>query len=216
MWDELGEWLREEIRVHRARRTLVNLQRVRAAVDAAGFEPARIDTKFFVPWLDASSLEEDEDLRGRWVNLLSHAFDPGTQDESVGQIDVLRQLSTREARLLDAIYSASASDQLSREIAAPSAYEHYATPKILKRAEVQEIYWQHGLSAHKLPAEDGSSTEVIADAARCVAALGNLKRLGLVDEVATFGGHAYAISQFGWIFVEACSALPSCEKEEQP
>jgi hypothetical protein len=70
----------------------------------AGLKPQPIQTKTFVPMLQACALEDDEDMIERWANLLASA----AIDKSVSQafVQTLSLISPEEARLLDALTKA--------------------------------------------------------------------------------------------------------------
>lgn len=201
---ELGGLVGDQVKAWRAARALKLLRKVEGKIEEAGYHNVCVSPKFLTPWIDAASLESDDDLCERWANLLAHAADPDGEDETVGYITVLRELAPRDASLLDAVYSETVNGLLSRSnIASPS--EHYRKPMIFKREELQKVYWKAGLSDRELPQRDEALTDPDEQSEFYVASVGNLKRLGLIDEVATYGGHAYAISQFGWRFVQACT-----------
>ena len=62
-----------------------------------------VPPRLFLPMLEAASIEGDEDLHTRWAALLANA---AASPESVhpSYIEVLKQLTPVEARLLDALY----------------------------------------------------------------------------------------------------------------
>jgi hypothetical protein len=76
-----------------------------------------------VPLLEGGSLEEDESMAERWAALLANATDPDAPDVPPAFPDVLRQLSTDDARLLDHMVSAPA--QSGRPAIPPTMIEHH-------------------------------------------------------------------------------------------
>jgi hypothetical protein len=61
--------------------------------------------KILVPLLENGSLEEDEDMIERWATLLANAINPNhTGGVNIGYLDVLRQLSPKDALVLDKLF----------------------------------------------------------------------------------------------------------------
>jgi hypothetical protein len=58
------------------------------------------------PALEAASLEEDATMQERWANLLANAADPRHQNEVAPTFPIiLKELTSREVKFLDALYS---------------------------------------------------------------------------------------------------------------
>lgn len=79
--------------------------RVQEMVRQAGVHPGPMPLKTIVPLLQYCSLEEDQDLQERWAALLANSAHP----EQAAHVqpsfpDILRQLSSLDAKFLDAIY----------------------------------------------------------------------------------------------------------------
>jgi hypothetical protein len=76
----------------------------------AGISPQAVPPRLFLPILEAASIEDDEDLHTRWAALLANA---ATSPDLVhpSYIEVLKQLTPVEARLLDALYKLAGGKQ---------------------------------------------------------------------------------------------------------
>ncbi len=85
------------------------LKKAQEYAEEAGFEPGVVNMNLLVPLLEAGSLEEDEGMADRWAALLANAAgrDAGVYEVPPSFPDVLRQLSPKEAALLDAVYEAA-------------------------------------------------------------------------------------------------------------
>ena len=68
---------------------------------ARGREPRRVPDNVLLPLLEAGSLEEDESLAEKWSALLANATDPAAEAVPPAFPEILRQLSSDDARLLD-------------------------------------------------------------------------------------------------------------------
>jgi Abortive infection alpha len=104
--DELGEAMADPVREYRRRRA----QRAEALLLAAaeqlertGVEAQPVPGRILMPILERGSLEEDDDLRARWVNLLATAA-TGADSVLPAFATILAELSPNEARLLAECY----------------------------------------------------------------------------------------------------------------
>lgn len=70
----------------------------------AGVQPVPAPLKTLVPLLQYASLEEDRGIQERWAALLANTATTGATTVSLAFIEILRQLSPEEARLLDAFF----------------------------------------------------------------------------------------------------------------
>jgi hypothetical protein len=75
----------------------------------AGVDPRQVPLKIIHPLLEAASLEEDDDIRERWANLLANAADSGNKSRTVQPsfVAILKELTPREVKFLDALYEAA-------------------------------------------------------------------------------------------------------------
>jgi predicted transcriptional regulator len=101
--DEIGESLALAARPYRILRSVKMLHKTQRMLEDAGVNPQVVPPRLFLPMLEAASIENDEDLHTRWAALLANA---ASAPDSVhpSYIEVLKQLTPVEARLLDALY----------------------------------------------------------------------------------------------------------------
>jgi hypothetical protein len=70
-------------------------------------EPKQIPLPVLYPALEAASLQEDSSMQDIWANMLANAADPRHNDAvSVVFPTILKELTSKDARFLDALYNA--------------------------------------------------------------------------------------------------------------
>jgi hypothetical protein len=111
------EWVADIIRGRRARTQIKVLTKVAAALDEAGLSANVVPNKVLVPLLEFAGLEDDDDeeMLERWANLLVSAATAPDRGH-VAYPEILRQLESIEARMLDAMH-----DALDAEMSAKSS-----------------------------------------------------------------------------------------------
>jgi hypothetical protein len=62
-----------------------------------------VNLKFLVPMIESSSLEEEETMQNRWAALLANAV-KNEANANPNYIDILKQITPKEASILDGIY----------------------------------------------------------------------------------------------------------------
>ena len=103
--EEMGALIGEHVRVFRLKNQIRILKRAKKILATEGLEPEAVNLKTFVPLLEAGALEEDDEMAERWASLLaSAATATGKQTVEPSFIEILRQLTPLQARILDAIY----------------------------------------------------------------------------------------------------------------
>jgi hypothetical protein len=104
--DELAEMWRDHVRLYRYERQLKCMEKAEGMAIEAGYTPQAVPLKILFPLLEGASFEENEDLHTMWAALLANASDPRRDEAFVhpSYIDILKQLSTRDAQFLAAIY----------------------------------------------------------------------------------------------------------------
>ena len=98
-------WIADIVRGRRALTQIKVLTKTAAALEEAGLSPGVVPNKILVPLLEFAGLEaeDDEEMLDRWANLLASAAT--TLDRRhVAYPEVLRQLESIEARMLDVMY----------------------------------------------------------------------------------------------------------------
>src|SRR5947208_3474868 len=101
--DEVGDSLALIARPYRIKLSLKMFQKTQRMLEEAGITPQAVPPRLFLPMVEAASIEGDEGLHTRWATLLANA---ATSQDSVhpSYIETLKQLTSVEARLLDALY----------------------------------------------------------------------------------------------------------------
>lgn len=192
----------DRLRFKRAENALVLQARYEAKARELGYEKLSrpVPLSLEVPLLEAATLEDDDDLRDRWVNLLLNFANP---DSGVSLqksfVSILRELSPLEARLLDAIYAIDTTS---------------AGLRAILTAELPHV-------ARLEPEPDATKeTEMAKDPSDEVSlALSNLRRHELIDSAAMWGGPgslaAIYQTRFGAALLRACT-LPKSQGRPFP
>ncbi|MGA2201791.1 MAG: Abi-alpha family protein [Terriglobales bacterium] len=101
--DEVGEGMGVVARHYRYRLALKMYQKTERMLTDAGIDPHAVPPRLFLPMIENASMQDDEDLHTRWAALLANAAaSPDSVHPSF--IEVLRQLTPRDAKLLDELY----------------------------------------------------------------------------------------------------------------
>ena len=102
--DEAGQILADRIRYWRWKNSLVILEEVNQTLIDKGITPRQIPLKTLMPIMEGISVEdESENLKAKWVNLISHA----ATGESVHPkyIKLFSELDSIDATILDTAFS---------------------------------------------------------------------------------------------------------------
>lgn len=103
---ELSSIFVDDIRYLRVKNQVRILNKAKDYFEKHGISPKKIPAKTLVPLLEGCSLEENETLQEMWEALLINSIDPHNTNEFItGYIDILKQLSPSEVKLLDYIYT---------------------------------------------------------------------------------------------------------------
>lgn len=93
----------DQAEVWRVKRKLRFLKEIKRLLDEADSDIKPIATKLFFPVYEAASIEDDDDMQTRWAALIANeATKIGSVHPSF--IEILRQMSPDDARLLDRLY----------------------------------------------------------------------------------------------------------------
>ncbi len=112
--EEAGLMLKDHLRVFRAMRRFRLLTRTAEKLKEMGVNPQQVPLKLLFPIVENASIEESDELQDRWANLLARAADPKEANKvSIAFPEMLRELSERHVKFLDALYEA-ARETLSR------------------------------------------------------------------------------------------------------
>jgi hypothetical protein len=104
--EELGALMGEHVRTFRLKNQIRILKGAKKILAKEGLEPKAVNLKTFVPLLEAGALEEEEQMAERWASLLASAANPQAKDTvEPSFIEILRQLTPLQARILDVTYA---------------------------------------------------------------------------------------------------------------
>jgi hypothetical protein len=103
--EEMGLSLGQKAYEYRVRNATKILSRVKQMLSEAGIEPSRIPSRFFLPAMQAASVEDDATLQEKWAALLTNAADPKQSVDQPSFVEVLKQLTPEEVRFLDKVAS---------------------------------------------------------------------------------------------------------------
>ena len=148
--------------------------------------PKAVSPSFLIPYLDAATLVEDDELRAMWVCLLVNAADPSAEfNVSKFYIDILKQMGPLEAQCLQVI--------------AQSPNSHNEDLGVWTADLPDRVHDQKPSANHDecLPAKD------------VTVALNNLGRLGCINTNLVWDSRgAYSVvvlTPLGAALVESCS-----------
>jgi hypothetical protein len=102
---ELGLLLGDQIKLVRFSRGIKILKKAQKKLVSANINPRNIDLKFLVPFLEKSTLEQDEYLVDKWAGLLASAA--SNKKLSYNYINILSELNPVEVKLLENMYKAN-------------------------------------------------------------------------------------------------------------
>lgn len=155
--DELGEYLAAFVKPYRVAQQVKAMQKAKQMLKEAGIAPNAVPPRLLLPILEGASIEDDEDLHSRWAALLANA---ASSPDSVhpSYVEILKQLTPEDARLLDKLYD-SCKSKRSRNV----------TP------------WIDQITVAEL-------NKRVAAGENPQAPFQNLERLGLIEVVYTFDG----------------------------
>jgi hypothetical protein len=103
---ELGLLAQDHVRFWRLKNQVRIVCKAREFLESNGIKPQKIHIKTLAPLLEYGSLEEDETLQNMWAMLLAKAFDPQENYNLTNMfIEIMRQLSPIEVRLLDLLFN---------------------------------------------------------------------------------------------------------------
>jgi Abortive infection alpha len=100
--DEIGDSLAIVARPYRVKLSLKMFQKTQRMLEESGTSPHAVPPRLFLPMVEAASIENDEDLHTKWSALLANAASSGKVHPSY--IEILKQLTPEDARLLDTCY----------------------------------------------------------------------------------------------------------------
>jgi hypothetical protein len=114
--EQIGGMWTDGLVARRQIRQLKLIQKVKEAVDKAGFDPSMVRDKVGVNLLQAALLEDDETMQDAWANMLANESDPRKQNpvEPIFPA-VLKDLSPREVRFLNRLHDVALADVIATQ-----------------------------------------------------------------------------------------------------
>jgi hypothetical protein len=192
----VADWAKDIV----ARGTTVVLDAAKTAQDL-GVKPKPVPASLLVPLMAKASLEEDENLHERWVELLANAaMKPGSVLPAF--VHILGEMSPLEARLLKKVHEVSSHPVLTKFSASHpmnTAADHQLLGNVLKDVTHNALMQHLGISQ-----EHVHDTYLVM--------IGNLERLQLIHH-GYIGGPVDALmldsnillTEFGKAFMQACT-----------
>jgi hypothetical protein len=111
--EEVGECLGETLRLFRMKTQIRILKRANKILEGAGIRPKTVNLKTLVPLLEAAGLEDDSEMAERWASLLASSANPDLANiVEPSFVDLLKQLTPLQARILDCIYQHIKQEQI--------------------------------------------------------------------------------------------------------
>jgi hypothetical protein len=197
---ELGEHIALPLKEWRYNRLIKTLVRAKEKCEAAGVQPREVPPKIIHPLLESASLEHEPDLQEAWANLLANAVAQGSLHPAFPAM--LKELSSREVRFLDALVNAVTAREPERRLARKrgmSGYYHRQLKEFLPDAtpDTPEFYEMMGVLTRTgimEPLQDAVSLEGE-----------ELERaIRTRDQIIQDVDYSHDISRLGWSFIEAC------------
>lgn len=100
--DEIGEYLAASVRPYTVVRKVEAMAKAQRMLKDRGIPPQSVPPRLLLPILEGASIEDEEDLHTKWSALLANAASSGMVHPSY--IEILKQLTPEDARLLDKLY----------------------------------------------------------------------------------------------------------------
>ncbi|WP_276391505.1 Abi-alpha family protein [Eudoraea chungangensis] len=101
---EWGELFADNVRFRRVKNQIKIFNKTRELLDKNGLEPRELNLKTLVPLIEKSSIEEEEELQDKWVNLIANIATTAENGLEPRLINTLSSLSSLEAKILDFIH----------------------------------------------------------------------------------------------------------------
>ena len=191
--DQIGGMWEDRLMVRRQIRKLKLLKKLKARIDEAGFDPHSIPDSIWIPSLQEALLQDDETLQDKWASLLANAADPDDGTRVLPTFTViLKELSARDVKFLDALYSHADASVHVPYVARSLVEMEYS------QHDLMNIYMDAGLTRHKghgsisVQAYRDNKEEIDADEREFTITLDMLKRHRVLVETA----HASVGQQF--------------------
>jgi hypothetical protein len=144
------------------------------------------------PLLESASLQEDDELQERWANLLANAADPRKGSPvTPAFIAILKDLSPREVKFLDALFKAAKGVKLQMSLAGLQV--QYREANLARKPAPQTM--AHYSHLPVLDSDDEAEFEIVMDI---------LSRARILAESAGNHEGPHRFTGLGFAFVRAC------------
>jgi len=100
--DEIGEYLAASVRPYTVVRQVEAVVKAQRMLQRRGLSTHSVPPRLLLPILEGASIEDEEDLHTKWSALLANAASSDKVHPSY--IEILKQLTPDDARLLDRLY----------------------------------------------------------------------------------------------------------------
>jgi hypothetical protein len=185
------------------------LSRAKKRLKAKSVTVHELPLKILHPLLESASLEEDPEIQEMWANLVAGVATDGKELFYSAYIQILKQLSTEEARFLNLLY-----DQLQARM---TEYTNLPPEKQgrndpTSRLGTFEDFHKLFVEANQIDEPEKGDFVMVTRLS-----LGNLCRLGVLNPVRPEYGPYYSIDPFAVIFLVSCcdkSIVQSCGSSE--
>lgn len=105
-----GGIISDNVRFWRFKNQINIIKKAQLAVGESGLGKQQVPLKVLAPLIESSSLEEEEDMQQRWANLLANAA-TGFSGIKANYVEILKELSPLEARVLDIVFAEVSKEQ---------------------------------------------------------------------------------------------------------
>ena len=114
--EEGGGIIQDTLKFWRFKNQINILLKAKKFLEEKGIEPTKILPKTLIPLLENGSLEEDEAMQEKWVALLVNAASPEFSEiVKPSFVEILKELSPKEAMALDLIFNMTQSTPIPKE-----------------------------------------------------------------------------------------------------
>jgi hypothetical protein len=109
---ELADWVTSLIHYRRQPALAMQVNRAAEKIRAARLPPAAVSDKLLRALLEGGSMEDDENMRERWANLLANAVTESSAEVRFAFPKILSEIEPAEAATLDKLASETPPDDL--------------------------------------------------------------------------------------------------------
>lgn len=147
--DELSNIIHNKLRFIKWKRLVEMSDEVNDILIARGVTQTRaLPPKIAIPLIEDGSLEDDDKLKSLWSKLLANALDPNFKDDiRYGYIEMLKNITSREAFLLKKLHEALVAQGFIKDISQLST-RHIDKEQIIKILQITTE--QYLVSVHNL------------------------------------------------------------------